>query len=341
MYTDQTYPSNIPGIVLFADQEYECGTIKKGCFTCELCDVLVGVNVEIVHEPDETGECTRCHKMVKVYSQGLEFVSNGDGTCYVVGIGDCTDTDIVIPPVSPDGDTVTSIGDNAFDYCQSLTSIDIPSSVISIGNEAFHACKSLTSVVIGNGATSIGRHAFAWCDSLISIVIGNGVTSIGEYAFYGCESLTSIVIPNSVTRIGNDVFNGCESLTIAVIGAGVTNIGDNAFCFCDSLTSILVSDDNLHYKSIDGNLYNKEVTELIQYAIGKPDSNFTIPVDVTSIGKYAFRCCESLTSIEIPDSVTSIGEGAFCGCDSLTSVEVPDSAEIHNLHPTNNYGVLC
>lgn len=76
-------------------------------------------------------------------SQGLEYTSNGDGTCYVSGIGTCTDTDVVIPSVSPDGDSVNSIGSSAFYNCSSLTSITIPASVTNIGSYAFKGCTSL------------------------------------------------------------------------------------------------------------------------------------------------------------------------------------------------------
>ena len=109
--------------------------------------------------------------------------------------------------------SVTSIGDDAFynplSNCSSLTSVTIPNSVTSIGNSAFEGCCSLTSVTIPNSVTSIGNSAFNDCDSLTSVTIPNSVTSIGDAAFEGCSSLTSVTIPNSVTSIGNWAFNHC------------------------------------------------------------------------------------------------------------------------------------
>ena len=89
-------------------------------------------------------------------------------------------------------DSVTEIGNSAFDSCYSLTSVTIPDSVTSIGDYAFRYCDSLTSVNIPDSVTSIGDYAFAYCESLTSVTIGDGVTEIGAYAFAYCESLTSV-----------------------------------------------------------------------------------------------------------------------------------------------------
>ena len=182
--------------------------------------------------------------------------------------------ELVIPDTI-EGNPVTSIGNDAFADCSSLTSITIPDSVTSIGRNAFVGCVSLTSVVIGNGVTSIGGAAFSVCTNLTSITIGDGLTSIGGFAFFRCESLTSIAIPDSVTSIGIYAFYECTSLTSINIPDGVTGIGRYTFSLCSSLTSI------------------------------------TIPASVTSIGDYAFEECRSLTRITFQGSAPDVGVDAF------------------------------
>jgi hypothetical protein len=140
------------------------------------------------------------------HSEDLEYKLSADGTYYIVkSIGDCTDTDVIIPAIY-NGLPVKEIGNSAFSDCTSLTSVVIPDSVTSIGYDAFKACYSLTSVSIPDSVTSIGNYAFAYSTSLTSVVIPDSVTSIGYSAFSNCTSLTSVVIPDSVTSIGYDAF---------------------------------------------------------------------------------------------------------------------------------------
>ena len=146
-------------------------------------------------------------------SKGLAYELNDDEQSYsVIGIGTCTDADVVIPDIY-EGLPVTSIGDMAFDGCTSLTSVTIPDSVTSIGEYVFEDCTSLTSVTIGDGVTSIGRGSFYGCSSLTGVVIPEGVTALILDTFRKCSNLASVIIPSSVTTINFYVFAYCTNLT--------------------------------------------------------------------------------------------------------------------------------
>ena len=198
----------------------------------------------------------------------------------------------------------------------------IPREVVTIGSSAFYDCKSITNVIIHDAVTSIDNSAFAFCNNLASVNIPNSVKVIGSSAFCNCEKLSDLVIQNGVTNIDNSAFSGCRGLTTVTIPRSVEAIGVGAFSGCNSLISINVDKNNNHYKSIDGNLYSKDETRLIQYAIGKQTNSFLIPGSVTTIGSKAFANCKNLQQVTIPDSVTSIEDHAFHDCSNIPSVTI-------------------
>ena len=162
-------------------------------------------------------------------------------------------------PEKLNGYKSTAIGFRAFSYCDFLTDISLPNSLVSIGDQAFRGCKSLTSISIPRGLTSIGAYAFGNCSSLTNASLPDGLTSIGRFAFVGCESLTRITLPDSLTSIDDQTFMNCSSLTDITLPSSFTSIGNQAFLNCSSLTSA------------------------------------SIPDSVTSIGKHTFNGCPNLT----------------------------------------------
>lgn len=213
-----------------------------------------------------------------------------------------------------------NIADGAFFYCDSLTSIELPDSVVCIGNHAFDNCNGLSRIDIPKSVTTIGSEAFYVCFDLasinvdpdntaycseggvlynkekteiirfpkekagISFAIPNGVTKIADGAFESCENLTGVSIPNGVETLGSDAFSDCSGLTGITIPESVTSIGSSAFSECSNLTDI------------------------------------AIPDGVRCLAEKTFFKCKKLKSITIPNSVTVIGSQAFDNCSRLTDV---------------------
>ena len=207
--------------------------------------------------------------------------STGDVTVTDVEAGSETSIEI---PETIDGGTVKIIGANAFEDCDTFTSITLPQSLTSIEDIAFAYCTALQNINIPQNVTNIGVSAFLQCKSLTSITIPSGVTSIKTSAFVLCTSLRSIELPDHLVSIGNSAFVGCSSLESIVIPAEVTSVRQFAFSGCTSLRSI------------------------------------ELPDHLVSIGNSAFIGCTSLESVVIPMSVTSVENGAFDSCISLKAV---------------------
>ena len=215
-------------------------------------------------------------------------------------------------------DNVTTICDNAFEDCTSLTNITISNTVTTIGECAFRGCYNLTSVTIPDGVTAIGDEAFAACYNLMYVTFdGNSqLTTIGEGAFLYCSSLTNITIPSTVTIIHVEAFLGCENLTDMTFSENsqLTIIDALAFDDCSSLTNVTIPST---VTAIYGGAF-RGCENLTDMTFGENSQ-------LTTIGWNAFEGCTSLTNIDLPDSLTDIDNLAFGGCTSLTSVRLPSS----------------
>ena len=258
----------------------------------------------------------------KVVDGGAEICYNDEDD--EATIPDTTSGAIAIPDTLG-GLPVTSIGEEAFVFCDMLTSVTIPATVTSIGDWAFEDCSSMV-LTVPDTVTSIGDAAFQGCDAMADengfvivrgvlhhytdkdyeVVVPDGVTRIGAYAFFDCD-VEGVTIPSSVTSIGFGAFRRCEYLEYVDIPASVTSIESGAFWGCESLAD----DDGLVI-----------VRDVLYYYDGAADT-VTIPSGVTEVSDGAFMDNTWVENVIFPASVTRIGVQAFCNCDALTEATIP------------------
>ena len=217
--------------------------------------------------------------------------------------------------------TVTEIGENAFNNCDGLKSVEIPNSVTRIGAGAFSWCSNLNSVTIPSSVISIGGDAFSWCSNLSSVEIPNSVTSIGAGAFR-YSGLKSITIPKSVTSIGNGIVGYSPITEINVeSGNAVYDSRENCNAIIETATNKLVQGC---YNTV---IPNTVIILGIEAFNGFGMPSIAIPNSVISIEERAFSDCTNLTSVIIPNSVKTIGDYAFRTFTNFTSIEIGSSVE--------------
>ncbi len=200
------------------------------------------------------------------------------------------------------GDKVTSIGHLAF-ASTSITSLQLPNSLVDIGYNAFQYCQALASVDWGNGLKHIGNEAFTESGVAGDIIFPSSLISIGEMAFYNCNKITSVVIPDNVLSIGESAFYTCSKLTSVNIGNGLTNIEGGVFGECFKLTNVTIGTG---------------ITSIGEYAFyGAALTSVTIPNNVISIEREAFSTCTNLTTVTMSENILNIGKGVFAECSNL------------------------
>ncbi len=226
-------------------------------------------------------------------------------------------------------ETVTTIGDEAFCYCEALEAIDIPNSVVSLGERAFFKCISLRDVNIGSGLTYISKQCFQFCQNLTQINLGVNIAEIRDYAFQSCYSLTSITFPTSLRRIGGMVFTPCDSLQEVIclnptpptieshtfrVGDPSDGISENAVLTvpCGSLAAYASSLWNDNFVQIiekcDGVGLEDEVLELENISVYPNPTTDRLnfdrlieKIDVVDLGGKSVKTFENTNTINIGD----------------------------------------
>ncbi len=176
-----------------------------------------------------------------------------------------------------EGSICQSIGAYAFDNCDSLRSINIPSSIKAIGENAFRSCGLLSSVYI--------EDVSAWCEIDFSNECSNPLNSASHsYLYLNGNLIKELVIPSGVTAIKNYAFYNCAGLVSVKISDTVTSIGDRAFYSCDSLNSITFLDTSTWYYTSDSSYEGGT-----QISVDDPSANATYFKDVHFYKYYWYK----------------------------------------------------
>jgi hypothetical protein len=210
---------------------------------------------------------------------------------------------------------INAVGWGAFSH-SSVSSITIPKEILSIHPNAFENCHSLQSITVSND-----NEYYASADGALFN------KSKTDMIYFPHGKTGSFTIPDTITFLNDYAFNARSGITSITIPASVTQIGQSVFDGTVRLTSFNVDRNNSEYASVDGVLFNKDVTEFVHFPQGKTGS-YTIPNTIAGIDAYALRGRGGITSVTITNNVTSIGEGTFYECSSLTSINIPGSVTI-------------
>ena len=285
-----------PGVSTIGTGAFErCEGMRKGAYPSNL-DNPFPYNHNIPYD-----------RSIATVENGYLFTGEDKAKTNLLLVNTYISGEIILP------ETVTTIGDFAFRYCDGVTGVTFDDALTSIGQEAFYGCNALTSVTFGDALTTIGESAFDGCDGLTSVTFGNAPkTTIAYRAFYGCGALTSLTFGDTTEMtIEMDAFKSCDALTSVTFGNGPTTIGEAAF----------------HLSALTSVTFGNGPTTI---GDGCFDSNFalasiTFGNGPTTIGKRGFGYCKALTSVILPPTVTSCASNAFGYCDGLIKSAYPSN----------------
>ena len=256
-------------------------------------------------------------------------------------IVDCdeTVTEAAIPSVIRDKE-VKRIAPYAFEDCNVLKRITIPSTLTGIGEQSFTSCSALESIEVDkSNSTYSSEKGVLFSKDKTSLyvypsnkldetyTIPNSVTYVYSFAFFVNKNIKNITIPENVEAIGKAAFFGCENIERIMIPKNVESIGSAAFSSCRSLKTIDVAKDNPSYREIDGALFTSDMSILIGYPSGKTDTTYIVPNGVKYVGDWVFSECYRLVNITLPDELLIIGGSAFYACTGLKSITIPNSVK--------------
>lgn len=230
-------------------------------------------------------------------------------------------------------DAITYIGDQAFSHCSSLTEITLPAKLQRIADFAFEYCENLSTLTIPASVTQIGYASFMYCRALTEIQVAeeNPVYTADNGILYSKDLRllvhypaskpdTEFTMPESVQIVPDGAFSPQYHLQTININAALSAVTDGLFAECARLGCINVSPDNQNLASVDGALYDKKLTKLLQFPLFHESSYLALPETVTSLADLSLLGASYLHELEIPAALTDIGTFALAGCIGISSV---------------------
>lgn len=344
-YIDNTPTTSSKGLEFRLNDDEQSYTVT-GIGYCEDENIIIDTynNLPVTHVDNHCFEdCT------------IKSISLGDSVKYigVCAFLSCKDLEHVTIP-----DGIETIRDSAFAHCTNLKyneyqdgyylgndnspyiifmkpmrdvlrSISIHKSTRFIYGQAFYEYRKILNVVLGNNVEHIGSSAFEY-SGIKTIVIPDSVKTIGSYAF-AWTGLEEITLGKNVTALESGVFSSCNLQTLTIPDS-VEYIDCYAFDRCHSLNNIVISDNNQHYKIVDGNILSKDGKTFVLFVKSNNSKVFSVPEEVTTIEDNAFRERLTVAEVILPDTVETIGDSAFYYCTNLTSIKLSENLKSMGHH---------
>lgn len=285
-------------------------TLEYGAF--ERCEGMrKGAYPSNLENPFPYGQKVTYDRSIATVDNGYLFTGEDKAKTNLLFVNTYISGEITLP------ETVTTIGDFAFRYCDGVTGVTFGDALTSIGKEAFYGCDGLTSVTFGNSPkTTIAYRAFYSCRALTSVAFGNGPTTIEGYAFGDCSALTSVVLPPTVTSCASSAFDYCDGLIKSAYPSNFSNPFSSGKVISYPAEGSVIEDGFIWSE-------DKSTIYFVPYDF---TGEYNIPSTVNTIGENAFANCSGLSEVTIPASVTSIGKSSFAGCDQLASIKAESEA---------------
>lgn len=281
-----------------------------------------------INATDKIGNIVNATYQLAVMSSDCTYIFNADRTGYILTAYSGTAAELALPSYI-NGIPVISIEKEVFMNNTTLTSLELPETLIGIGEKAFYGCANLATLRLSNYINSIGSNCFYGCKSTLNVYFDGEVAdwckidfasynsnpfAITDKVYFNDELLTTLEIPSTIQEIKAYAFYGADFTTVS-FGSNVITIGNSAFYNCSKLTAVYYSGNLSYWSSID--FYNNYANPLTYAKNLYKNNTLVTSVSISGdVSDYAFYGCNSIKSVSVSGN---IGAYAFYGCTGINS----------------------